>query len=90
LTSLELLAQGLEFVRAGGSLITVRGPKSAVAIVQTEVGRRQVAMRNPPQLKVPRVGQCEACGDALEPWRGGWCELCSLARRVALRNGGSG
>ncbi len=38
-----------------------------------------------PHARGSRWGACEQCGDTMESYRGGWCELCALARRVALK-----
>jgi len=87
-TALELRRRGLEFVRdAHCSLVSVRGPVSAATDARAEVSRRVESMRTPPRVEVP-YGHCDACGDPFEPYRGGWCELCTLARRVALKGGG--
>lgn len=32
-----------------------------------------------------RSGACDACGDALDSGRGGWCALCALAQERVLR-----
>lgn len=85
-TALQLRKNGVSFVRdANGNLTSVRGPESSVAQARSEVERRVSLMASPKTVATKRVGQCETCGDELEAWRGGWCELCTLARRVALR-----
>jgi hypothetical protein len=83
-SALDLRSQGLEFVRdPHASIVAVRGPKRLVAAAQA-VARRVQAMRTPARLAVA-YGHCDACGDAFEPFRAGWCELCCLARHVALK-----
>jgi hypothetical protein len=72
---------------AHSSLVSVRGPVSAATEARTEVQRRVESMRRPVPLPVPRSGACDGCGDAMELYRSGWCELCTLARRVALKGG---
>lgn len=88
MTALEAMRAGCVFVRDDrASLVTVRGHKDLVAQVSAEVARRADAMGKPPQLAV-RHGACDACGDPMAPYRAGWCELCHLARRVALKKAG--
>lgn len=87
MTALELTRAGVEWVRPEGALVSVRGRSSLVEAVQRAVAARAPRMLAPPQLPV-RHGACDACGEAMEPHRGGWCELCELARRVALRQRG--
>lgn len=87
-TAIELRQRGLEFVRdAHASIVSVRGPVSAATEARAEVARRVDAMRAPVPLDVGRCGRCDGCGDAFERYRSGWCELCTLARRVALKGG---
>lgn len=51
-----------------------------------DIHRRVPMMRNPPLLDVPRTGgACDACGEPLPYYKGGWCPLCTAAREVALR-----
>lgn len=90
MTAFELEVAGLVFVRdARASLTAVRGPQSLCDEAKVQVQRRVAAMRTPrAALSGRRWGTCEQCGDAMESNRGGWCELCALARRVALRESG--
>lgn len=88
-TAIELRRRGLEFVRdAHSSLVSIRGPVSAANEARAEVARRVEAMRTPKYLDVGRAGHCDGCGDPFEHYRSGWCEFCTLARRVALKGGG--
>lgn len=64
-----------------------------------EIGRRvdvfaQLAPLNPrhpfPRVQLPgvrpqRSSACDACGDALEPGRGGMCPLCTIALQKTLK-----
>lgn len=90
MTAYELEVAGLVFVRdARASLVAVRGPQSLCDEARAQVKRRVAGMRAPrATLSGRRWGACEQCGDAMENNRGGWCELCGLARRVALRESG--
>lgn len=90
MTAYELEVGGLVFVRdERASLVAVRGPQSLCDEAKAQVARRVSAMGAPrATLSGRRWGACEQCGDAMENNRGGWCELCALARRVALRKGG--
>lgn len=90
MTAYELEVSGLVFVRdERASLVAVRGPQNLCDEARAQVGRRVAAMRAPKRaLGGRRWGACEQCGDTMDNNRGGWCELCALARRVALREGG--
>jgi hypothetical protein len=86
MNALELRAAGVTFLRDDlARWEKVRGPSSAVSQVHVEVARRVDAMRTPAVVTTQRWGACEACGDAMLPHCSGWCELCCLARRVALK-----
>lgn len=87
MTALELTREGVQWVRPEGALVSVRGRAELVARVQQAVAARAPSMAAPSALPV-RHGACDACGDEMEPHRGGWCELCELARRVALKQRG--
>lgn len=88
MTSLELTQQGVEWVWKSGSLVSIRGPETAVKQAQEEVMKRAESMGSPPQLRV-RNGFCDACGEKLIGYQtGGWCQLCTLGRRVALKRAG--
>jgi hypothetical protein len=96
------LSRPVAFTRdALGAIVGVRGPKSAVAEVFAEIGRRADLMRAmvPSSGTVPllvivdpaptaRWGACVSCGDPLEAHRGGQCDLCHAALRKALRSAG--
>jgi len=85
----ELACAGLVWVRGPSGLIaSVRGTAEQTAYVQAEVARRAPTMLRPPVLDTPRTGACDACGEAMEAHRAGWCELCELARKVALKKRG--
>ncbi len=85
-TALNLIARGLEFVRnEHASIVGVRGPKPVCEEARVAVRDRVPSMHHPVYLKVPRAGVCDGCGDRQFVHRGGWCELCTLARRVALK-----
>lgn len=85
-TARELITQGIVFeANAHGSLVSISGPVTPLEVARAEVLRRVDAMLTPPVLKVPRVGACSACADPLPPNQGGWCELCTIARRAALK-----
>ena len=90
MTAYELEVAGLVFVRdERASLVAVRGPQSLCNAARAQVSRRVAAMRTPRRAPgARRWGACEQCGDAMDDNRGGWCELCALARRVALRESG--
>ena len=87
MTAYELECAGLVFVRdERASLVAVRGPESLCATARAEVAKRVPAMREPRRsVRGARWGACEQCGDTMDNNRGGWCELCALARRVALK-----
>ena len=88
MTALELMRGGVVFERdAHASIVALDGPDALVGGAEAEVLRRVDAMRAPPRLAVA-TGRCDACGDAMAPFRGGWCELCTLARRVAVKRAG--
>lgn len=38
-----------------------------------------------PGVQLARCGQCDACGDPLEPGRGGMCPLCTIALQKTLK-----
>ena len=90
MTSLELTRAGLQWVRdEKSSLVSVRGPESLCATARAEVSRRVDTMRAAKDAHPSSAGVCTACGDAHDrAGRGGWCELCCLARRVALKQAG--
>lgn len=90
MTAYELEAKGLLFVRdERGSFVAVRGPEDLCKEASAQVARRVDAMRAPrKRLEGARWGACEQCGDTIDSNRGGWCELCAIARRVALRKSG--
>jgi hypothetical protein len=90
LTAYELEVAGLVFVRdERASLVAVRGPQALCDEARAQVQRRVASMRAPrATLSGRRWGACEQCGDAMDSNRGGWCELCAIARRVALRESG--
>lgn len=90
MTAYELEVAGLVFVRdERASLVAVRGPQPLCDEATTQVRRRVEGMVRPRTDDArPRWGACEQCGDAMESNRGGWCELCALARRVALKGQG--
>lgn len=53
--------------------------------VRAAVEARRETMRQPPKLPAER-GHCDACGGELEGQQaGGWCPLCTMARRLVLR-----
>lgn len=88
-TALELTRAGLVWERGPTGLIeSVSGTAEQVELVQAEVARRAPIMAPPPVLDVERTGACDACGEAMEAHRAGWCELCELARKVALKTRG--
>lgn len=89
-TAIELSRQGLQWVRdAHASLVSVRGPQSLCAIAQHEVALRVDRMRALARWFPDSAGVCTSCGESLgREGRGGWCELCTLARRVALKQAG--
>lgn len=41
-----------------------------------------------PGVSRVRSGACDACGDALDTGRGGWCQLCTIAVERVLRGCG--
>lgn len=89
-TVVSLVEKGLEFVRnEHGSIVTVRGPKSVLAIAGAEIDRRvQLFMeRGFNDSSVPgRSGRCYCCGDLLPaPRTGGDCDLCTAARKKFYR-----
>lgn len=86
MTAYELEVAGLVFVRdERASLVAVRGPQPLCDEAKAQVQRRVRAMAKPRTTLGSRWGACEQCGDAMDSNRGGWCELCGLARRVALK-----
>lgn len=88
-TAFELTRAGLVWERGPtGLIVSVDGTAEQVALVQAEVARRAPAMSNYSANHRPCTGQCDACSEAMEPHRGGWCELCELARKVALKRRG--
>lgn len=86
-TALELTRAGLAWERGPtGLIVSVSGTAEQTACVQAEVARRVPSMGAPvARDEAPRHGACDACLDAMEPWRSAWCELCELARKVALK-----
>jgi hypothetical protein len=89
-SALKLTQHGVLWIRNDrGSIVSVRGPESLCAVARKEVERRVEAMRTASSLYPSSAGVCTACGDAFGiEGRGGWCELCALARRVALKQMG--
>lgn len=88
MTALEFIRAGVVFERdAHASIVALDGPDALVGDAEAEVIRRADAMRDPPRLPVA-AGRCDACSDPMAPHRAGWCELCTLARRVALKRAG--
>ncbi len=86
MTAYELEVAGLVFVcDERASLVAVRGPQNLCDEAKAQVQRRVAAMGKPRSTIGSRWGACEQCGDKMESNRGGWCELCALARRVALK-----
>lgn len=90
MTALELTKRGLQWTRdEHASLVSVHGPESLCAIAKREVAARVDRMRSIVPLFPDSAGVCTACGNSLgREGRGGWCELCTLARRVALKQAG--
>jgi len=86
LNPIDLTRAGIEWLRnEAGSLVSVRGPASLVEQVKTMVAQRVPSMADLAPREGARWGACERCGVAMDAHRGGWCELCCLARRVALK-----
>lgn len=85
MTSLDLHSRGVVFARVKG-MLTIRGPKGDVELqlaVKEEVSRRLafVLTRRAPNYT---YGRCECCGDEIEHYRAGDCDLCAYARQKAL------
>ena len=88
-TALELTRAGLVWERGPtGLIVSVSGTAEQTACVQAEVARRVPTMASVRPLDVVRHGACDGCNDAMEPHRAAWCELCELARKVALKGRG--
>jgi hypothetical protein len=86
LTALEIVQNSGVFVRNEQStIVKIKGPPLIVQAGASEVRRRVASMADPPDSGA-RHGTCSACGDTMLAYVGGWCELCCLARRVALRD----
>lgn len=102
-TALEFVAEGVHFRWSGGIVKALGRPggEDLQRALRDEVLRR-VALIMPqipatgfvPRIAIAlvpvhaRVGSCDGCGDPMKPYRGGMCELCSLALQRALRDTG--
>lgn len=84
MTAGELIAAGVAFRRNDRAQLRPfvdEGRDDLAAVVRTEVRRRVEPLREMPPAR--RYGECDGCGD-VTPHKGGFCELCSVARSVAL------
>lgn len=90
MTALDFVAAGGAFERdARGHLLALQ-PRGAdlAEKLRAEVDRRVPRLFGEhlpsPRAGLPRAGECDCCGDPLEPHRGGMCSFCVLARGKAL------
>lgn len=89
-TAVSLVEKGLEFVRDERfSIVSVRGPKSVLAVAGAEIDRRVKLFEergfNDPAV-LGRSGHCYCCGNLLRaPRTGGDCDLCTAARKKFYR-----
>lgn len=80
----ELYALGARSGHEAGVLFFT-APDDVGADLGAEIHARAPRMAAPAKLAVPRSGCCDACGEPLPSYQGGWCPLCAAARAVALR-----
>lgn len=80
----ELVQRGVVSSHEKGEIV-FDAPDGMADELRAEIYRRAPAMATPLD-NLARSGKCSACGDPLPSYQGGWCPLCTAARKVALRD----
>jgi RNA polymerase-binding transcription factor DksA len=76
MTALDFIALGVVFTPTGGRT-KVSGPQDPNLRAQL---RHEISKREPhARVSSKRQGECQSCGDPMEPGRGGCCPLCNCA-----------
>ena len=81
----------IEYERAGvrfswdGKVTGPKGDDELFAKLRADVLERVPSMRFPVGYEERGTSRCDICKDPMHIGRGGWCSLCTKARRIALK-----